>query len=139
MQKEDREFLFVYGTLKSDMNNDMYHLLAKNARFIDDAVWNGKLYQVEDYPGAVPSNNPIDKVYGELYTLNNPERILPALDKYEECSDKFPEPTLFKRIRGDVKTLSDKGKIVKTWIYIYNLPIDNLEQIKSGNFTPAKK
>ena len=69
-------------------------------------------------------------------------KIIPFLSQklnIEECSDKFPEPTLFKRIKGDVKTLSGKGKIVKTWIYIYNLPIDNLEQIKSGDFTPAKK
>ncbi|MCL4427796.1 MAG: gamma-glutamylcyclotransferase [Deltaproteobacteria bacterium] len=137
MSKETEEYLFVYGTLKSDMNNDMYHLLAKNARFIDDAVWNGKLYMVEDYPGAVPSDNQLDKVYGELYLLNNPEKILPALDEYEECSDKFLEPTLFKRIKGDVKTIG--GEIIKTWIYIYNLPVDNLKQIKSGNFTAAKK
>ena len=137
MQGKDKEYLFVYGTLKSDMNNDMYHLLAKNARFIDAAVWNGKLYKVEDYPGAVPSDNPLDEVYGELYLLDNPEKILPALDEYEECSDKFPEPALFKRIKGDVKTVS--GEIIKTWIYIYNLPVDNLKRIESGNFTSAKK
>lgn len=138
MPKEDGGYLFVYGTLKSDMNNDMYHLLAKNAHFIGDAEWNGKLYKVEDYPGAIASNNPSDVVYGELYLLDNPDKILPALDEYEECSDKYKEPTLFKRIKDDVN-IAGKNNTVNAWIYIYNRPVDNLEQIKSGNFTAAEK
>ena len=129
----DKEYLFVYGTLKKDIGNDMYHLLAKHAKFQGGATWNGRLYMVEDYPGAVLSNDPSDIVYGELYLLNNPDNILPSLDEYEECSDVFQEPTLFKRIKDNVR--QDNGDIVSAWIYIYNMPIDNLMRIKSGNFT----
>ena len=133
MTNKDKEYLFVYGTLKKDIGNDMYHLLAKHAGFVSDASWNGKLYMVEDYPGAVPSDDPSDIVYGEIYLLNNPDNILLNLDDYEECSDKFPEPTLFKRIKDDVSL--DNGDIVNAWIYIYNMPVDNLVRIRSGNFT----
>ncbi len=132
MADQSKEYLFVYGTLKKDIGNDMYRLLAKHAQFVSDAAWNGKLYMVEDYPGAISSNNPDDTVYGELYLLNNPDNILPSLDDYEECSDKFPKPTLFKRIKDDVRL--DNGDIVSAWIYIYNMPVDNLIRIKSGNF-----
>ncbi len=133
MANRGKEYLFVYGTLKKDIGNDMYHLLAKHAKFISDATWKGKLYIVEDYPCAIPSDDPSDIVYGELYLLNNPDNILPNLDEYEECSDKFPKPTLFKRIKGDVRLNNDDT--VNAWIYIYNMPVDNLVQIKSGNFT----
>ena len=133
MANRGKEYLFVYGTLKKDIGNDMYYLLAKHAKFISDATWKGKLYIVEDYPCAIPSDDPSDIVYGELYLLNNPDNILPNLDEYEECSDKFPKPTLFKRIKGDVRLNNDDT--VNAWIYIYNMPVDNLVQIKSGNFT----
>ncbi len=140
MANKDKEYLFVYGTLKKDIGNDMYHLLAKHAGFVGDTTWNGKLYIVEDYPGAVPSDDPSDIVYGELYLLNDPDNILPSLDNYEECSDKFPEPKLFKRIPKLFKRIKDdvgldNGDIVSACIYIYNMPVDNLMQIKSGNFT----
>jgi len=126
------EYLFVYGTLKHNIGNEMSHLLADNSKFIGEATWNGKLYIVKDYPGAVKSDDPLDVVYGELYLLKN--NILPALDEYEECSDKFAEPTLYKRIKDKVKILIN-GKIVNSWIYIYNMPVDNLRIIKSGNFS----
>ena len=135
MANQDKEYLFVYGTLKKDIGNDMYHLLAKHARFVSDATWNGKLFMVDVYPGAVPSDNPIDVVYGELYLLDNPDNILPSLDEYEECSAKFQKPTLFKRIKDDVRL--NNGDRVNAWVYIYNMPVDNIKQIKSGNFTSS--
>jgi len=135
MVDKNKEYLFVYGTLKKDIGNDMYHLLAKHAKFIGEATWNGKLYMVEDYPGAVISDDPSDIVHGELYLLNNPNNILPSLDDYEECSDKFPKPTLYKRIKDNVRLIN--GNIINSWIYIYNMPVDNLVRIKSGNFTKS--
>ena len=133
MTNKDKKYLFVYETLKKDIGNYMYHLLAKHAKFISNASWNGKLYMAEDYPCAIPSDDPSDLVYGELYLLNDTNNILPNLDDYEECSNKFPEPTLFKRIKDDVRL--NNGDTVNAWIYIYNMPVDNLVQIKSGNFT----
>lgn len=127
----NKEYLFVYGTLKRDVGNDMYHLLAKNAKFIGGGTWNGKLYLVENYPGAIPSDNPSDTVHGEIYLLNNTD-ILSSLDEYEECSDKFPEPKLYKRIKDNIRVTN--GDTVNAWIYIYNLPVGNLKEIKSGNF-----
>ncbi|MHB1696598.1 MAG: gamma-glutamylcyclotransferase family protein [bacterium] len=136
MTDNNKEYLFVYGTLKRDIGNDMYHLLAKHAKYIDDATWSGKLYLVETYPGAVRSDNPLDAVHGEVFLLNNPDNVLPGLDEYEECSDNFPEPKLYKRIKDKVHLAT--GDIINAWIYIYNLPVDNLKEIKSGNFSQTE-
>ena len=83
MVNQDKEYLFVYGTLKKGIGSEMYRLRAGHAQFVSDAKWNDKLFIVADYQGAVQSDNPLDAVYGELYLLDNPDNILPSLDEYE--------------------------------------------------------
>jgi gamma-glutamylcyclotransferase (GGCT)/AIG2-like uncharacterized protein YtfP len=133
--KTDREvkFLFVYGTLRNDAKNSMYHLLARNSTFIGDATYQGKLYLVEDYPAAVPSHNPADSVLGEVYSVHNFNYVLPQLDEYEECSTRFPKPTEYVR-RIESVTLKTSGISILCIIYIYNWPIEHLKEIPSGNF-----
>jgi len=124
--------LFVYGTLLRDTGNDMSNLLKQDAHFVDDAIYNGKLYMVEDYPGIIPSSNQSDKVDGEVYQLNEPDKLLQILDEYEECGKEFPTPTEYMREIQDIKLKN--GKTCKAWVYIYKRSVENLEQIISGNF-----
>jgi gamma-glutamylcyclotransferase (GGCT)/AIG2-like uncharacterized protein YtfP len=127
------QYLFVYGTLKKEFNNKTSRYLVKNSEYIGKATYQGKLYMVDYYPGAIRSSNPGDIVYGELFKLKNPDIVLSALDEYEECSDKFLDPKLFLRIKDNVKTA--KGEYITSWIYLYNLPVKELRQIETGNFT----
>lgn len=46
--------LFVYGTLRKDVRNSMFHLLAREARFVGRARMQGLLFDLGDYPGLVP-------------------------------------------------------------------------------------
>jgi len=124
--------LFVYGTLLRDAGNDMSHLLASYAHFVDCAIYNGKLYMVKGYPCIIPSNNHSDTVVGEVYQINEPDKLLPILDEYEECGQGFPAPTEYVREIQDIKLKN--GKTCKAWVYIYNRSVENLEQIISGNF-----
>jgi gamma-glutamylcyclotransferase (GGCT)/AIG2-like uncharacterized protein YtfP len=99
-------------------------------------MWNGKLYLVnlvENYPEAVSSDNYSHIVCGGIYTLNNPDNILSSSDEYEKCSDKFPAPKRYRRIKDNINLLN--GNIVKAWIYIYHWIIGGLTEIKSGNFS----
>ncbi|HUV99511.1 MAG TPA: gamma-glutamylcyclotransferase family protein [Gallionella sp.] len=127
-----KNYLFVYGTLRRDGDNDMYKLLARHARFLCDGWFNGKLYNVTYYPCAVPSDIPEDKVYGEVYELLEPEYILQKLDDYEECSEKFPPPREYRREIRSIHIANDD--VIDAWIYIYNYDVGNLRQIKSGDF-----
>lgn len=132
MPEPIKEYLFVYGTLRRDSNNDMYRLLARHARFLSDGWFNGKLYNVTYYPCAIPSEIPEDKVYGEIYELLDPEYILPSLDDYEECSEKFPDPKEYRREMRQISLVN--GDVIGAWVYIYNLDVGNLHPIKSGDF-----
>jgi gamma-glutamylcyclotransferase (GGCT)/AIG2-like uncharacterized protein YtfP len=127
------DYIFVYGTLRRDANNEMSHLLAKHGEFVDDATYQGRLYKIDYYPGAVPSDNPNDVVQGEVYLLHQVDIVLPLLDQYEEFGSEFPEPNEFSRQKQAVALKN--GGSVTAWIYVYNHPTSSLELIKSANFS----
>lgn len=133
----NHDYLFVYGTLRQGSNSEMYHLLARNAKFVGDATYQGKLYMIDYYPGVVPSNNPHDAVHGEIYELTNPSNVLARLDTYEECGVGFAEPTEYIRRKDNIR-LND-GRVISAWIYIFNRSTEKLQYIESGDFFNSEK
>lgn len=118
-------YIFVYGTLSSEGSSPESRLLIQNAEFIGHASFQGKLYNVSYYPGAVISENPEDKVYGEVYLLHNADFLLPMLDRYEEYGPDFTEPNEY--LRKQQAVCLDKGGWIIAWVYIYNRPVDGLD------------
>jgi gamma-glutamylcyclotransferase (GGCT)/AIG2-like uncharacterized protein YtfP len=110
----------------------MTQLLARYAEYVDDAIFQGKLYKIQDYPGAIASQNPSDSVFGEVFLLNNIDLVLPQLDEYEECSPQFHQPTEY--IRGLKMVKLSSGKMVEAWVYLYNRPAGFLEPLPSGDY-----
>ena len=123
--------LFVYGTLRRDPQGKINRILTRNAEFLGEATLRGKLFRVGFYPGLVPSDDPKDIVYGEVYKLRRPDFILPILDEYEECGPRFPEPAFIRR-KQVVKFKS--GEVIGTWVYIFARPTLSLQIIRSGDF-----
>ena len=126
------QHLFVYGTLMSGTQHPMHHVLAKAARFVGEGYIVGRLYQVHHYPGAVDSDDPNDRVYGEVYALDRPAETLAALDDYEGCGPGAAEPTEFARSLHQASR-SD-GTSIEAWLYLYNRPIGNAPRIMNGRF-----
>lgn len=126
------DYIFVYGTLRRGTHSEMSKLLAKHAEFIDDAAYQGKLYKIDAYPGAVPSDDPDDAVQGEVYKLHQADAVLPLLDRYEEFGPEFPEPNEYTRRKQAL--LLKNGRTMTAWVYLYNHPTEGLELIESGNF-----
>jgi len=84
----DLDLLFVYGTLMRNAHNahnPQAQYFHQAATFLGPAHWQGRLYLVSHYPGAVPSELTEEIVHGELWTLTDPQ-TLALLDQYEECS-----------------------------------------------------
>jgi gamma-glutamylcyclotransferase (GGCT)/AIG2-like uncharacterized protein YtfP len=127
------EYLFVYGTLASNSEHEMHRHLASNAEYAGEGSFNGQLYRIGPYPGAVPSSNPEDKVFGELYRLDNAEELFVHLDDYEGCGPDDPQPTEFVR-RMEAVYLKD-GTRSQAWIYLFNRTVADLPRIVSGRFT----
>jgi gamma-glutamylcyclotransferase (GGCT)/AIG2-like uncharacterized protein YtfP len=128
------QFLFVYGTLMRSAGTCLHRLPAQHAAYVGNAIFQGKLYRVNYYPGAVKSQSVLDRVCGELYRLLAPDDLLARLDQYEECSPEFPEPTEYARSKESV--FLDNGGTVCAWVYLYNWPLEKLKRIESGDFRP---
>ena len=125
-------YLFVYGTLKSDAKNANANYLHENAVLIGEAKWPGSLYLVSNYPGAVRSNQGDRFVIGELWKLNDADRLLSTLDEYEECAPSSPEPHEYIR---SLELVACGKEEIQAWVYIYNLEVAHLQMIESGNFS----
>lgn len=125
-------YLFVYGTLRRGAETRMYRLLAQHSDFVGEASWKGRLYKVDYYPGAVPSDDPAHRVKGEVYVLREPASILAALDVYEDCGPGSAEPAEYVRSRQEV--ILGNGQRLTAWVYVYQRPTTGLTEIVSGDF-----
>ncbi|MFI1743342.1 gamma-glutamylcyclotransferase family protein [Thalassobellus sediminis] len=126
------DYLFVYGTLQNNLDNDMSKFLSIHAIFISRGYFHGKLYRVSWFPGAITSINGSNKVYGSIFKLKNPETVFSVLDDYEGVGENHSKPNLYKR--QIVKAYVEDGTVLQSWVYIYNHKIAHLEQIISGDF-----
>lgn len=130
---DTHEYLFVYGTLRSDSYSDNYRqLIAPLFTLVDRATTPGRLYAIIDYPGLVTAEKPTDVVIGEVYIFEGGEAQLAEIDDYEGCAKHSPQPHLYTRKKQQV-TLSN-GTKVEAWVYIYNFPISDDMLIRSGDF-----
>lgn len=135
-------FLFVYGTLKRGTEAKMSHFLARYADYYRDGTWQGRLYRLNGYPGAIPSDDPNDVIHGEVFRLRQPTRALSGLDEYEETAsglfrrEVFPITVQEFVAGGDTETQTSHHKtvVIRAWVYIYNKAIDGKARIESGRF-----
>lgn len=121
---ETNEHLFVYGTLLRQSKTAMSSLLLSNSKFIDAATVQGILYDIGEYPGLILSNKSKDQVKGELFQLNNPDKLIKELDAYEGSE--------YRKVIASVY-LKD-GTTLKSWLYIFCLPTDTFTCIESGDY-----
>ncbi|WP_053976305.1 gamma-glutamylcyclotransferase family protein [Mangrovimonas xylaniphaga] len=128
----EKDYLFVYGTLLKDTGHEMSRFLLEHAQWIGDGYFYGKLFIVNSFPGAILSDQHTEKVYGSIYQLSNTIRVFEVLDSYEGMDPHSTEPDLYKRIKVD--TYLKDGSTLLSWVYIYNLDTEHLEQIHSGNY-----
>ena len=126
------EFIFVYGTLRRKADHAMHDILATHCRYFSEAYMQGRLYEVNRYPGAVASAQPEERVVGELYQIINANTVLAKLDQYEECAAEFPHPHEY--IRKPLQVSLPQGGTVCAWVYLFNHDTTQLQQIKSGDY-----
>ena len=128
----ESEYIFVYGTLRRGVSKSMHNELLRYAEFYAEASMQGKLFEIKGYPGVILSDNPQDKVHGELYRIIRRGKLLCLLDEYEECSNRFPRPHEY--IRRQIPVTHSDGQLTPAWVYLYNLPVKRLKQIQSGDY-----
>jgi gamma-glutamylcyclotransferase (GGCT)/AIG2-like uncharacterized protein YtfP len=124
--------LFVYGTLRKDVRNSMFHLLAREARFIGRARVQGFLLDLGEYPGFVPSAAPGEWVHGEVYALDFPDQTIARLDEYEGCGPSDPPPHEFERVVTEI--VLGAGQAETAWVYVYRGVTGDKRRIPSGDY-----
>ncbi|GIX40728.1 MAG: gamma-glutamylcyclotransferase [Leptospiraceae bacterium] len=142
------DYIFVYGTLLSDFNHPLNQKLQKEGHFIGNGFVLGKLYDVGEYPAAIPSPESI--IIGELYKI--PETLFFDLDDYEDYNPYYPDESLFKRKKTKVFLIKnidlkpeeyikfkDQFPKIFSWIYWYNRPVVNLKRIEDFDYRVYKK
>lgn len=132
-------YLFVYGTLRNEYNNEMAKFLRKHADYQEGGLLNGELYDVGSYPAAIFKYTKEAFIHGQIFKMHNREKIFQVLDPYEGIDDelyirrvcpvKIPIGTVI--INEEEVT---QYKELLCWVYLYNRPVTFLKHVPSGDY-----
>ena len=119
--------LFVYGTLLQPCNGLAQYLIS-NSTYLNTGYVKGTLYDIGEYPGLIINEEP-GRVYGSIYEIS--DEALKQIDDYEGYGPDQDEPNLYIRLMMPVETIDG---VTDAWVYVYNLSVDGLQMISSGNY-----
>lgn len=136
-----RDRLFTYGTLVTAARHPLGDLVREKARFVGAGSICARLYLIDDpedpganfFPGALPSPDPADRVFGEIYDVIDPDPLYAALDDFEACGPAWPEPQEF--ILRSVEVVMDNGESTRAVAYLYSWDVTGARRIQSGRWT----
>jgi len=128
----DCHYLFVYGSLRRACGGRLHRMLIRNASYVGPGSIRGRLFQVDGYPGAVPSIIDGEQVSGDILRLRRPAALLPRLDRYEGTGPRFRRPNAFRRAR--IAVTDETGRVIDAWVYLYDRPVRGLRRIPSGDY-----
>ena len=124
------ERIFFYGTLRTGFNRTTRAGIDDLLTFAGRAWIQGKLFDLGIYPAAVPATDA--RVWGEVFEISDPPRVLAALDRIEGHRPAEPERSLYNRVR--VTATLDDGSTEDVWVYFYNAPLGRAQRITSGDY-----
>lgn len=105
--------------------------LKSNSTFLGAGKVRGTLLDIGHYPGLVYEADSDKSVLGHIFELNNPKEMLPNLDHYECVGPAFETPNQYRR---ELIKVEIDGQMTDCWAYLYNLSIDGIKVIESGNY-----
>lgn len=124
--EDDALPVFVYGTLRPGDIGYAEVGLDGRVEHLGPAQVAGTLYDLGDYPGAIPGEGGL--IRGELL-LPLDGHVLSLLDEYEIYDPADPKSSEFLRLRG--VTVGDG---LSVWIYAYNRSVTDVPVITGGDW-----
>lgn len=124
--------LFVYGSLRKGFQHAAYGYISAYFKLVGPAKVNGLLYDMGEFPAAVPTTSE-DFIVGELYELNNNDEFgwaMAQIDDYEGVNPELGEIPLYRR---GTATVFCNGLSSSAWIYWYNGNVSGHPVISSGD------
>ena len=132
MSENGNNQLFVYGSLRSGFHHPAYAYISDNFTLVGPAKIKGLLYDMGEYPAAIPISDE-SFIVGELYELKDNLDfywVIEQIDDYEGLNVEQGETALFKREEVEVY-LSDRT--TTAWVYWYNSDVSGRPFIPSGD------
>jgi gamma-glutamylcyclotransferase (GGCT)/AIG2-like uncharacterized protein YtfP len=124
------DLVFFYGTLMAGFDRRRRAGIDDKLTYVGRGRIRAALFDVGLYPAAVPA--PEGEVWGEVYELTDPERVLAALDEIEGYSADDPDHSLYLRERTEVRM--PDGQLAEASVYFYNAPLGKAPRIPSGDY-----
>jgi gamma-glutamylcyclotransferase (GGCT)/AIG2-like uncharacterized protein YtfP len=124
--------LFVYGSLRSGFQSPAYEYISRYFNFIGAAKVKGMLFDMGEYPAAIPVAADA-YIAGELYVIKNENEFswaIAQVDDYEGVLSEAHETPLYRR---EIAEIFINGGILPAWIYWYNGDTSGGEPIASGD------
>jgi gamma-glutamylcyclotransferase (GGCT)/AIG2-like uncharacterized protein YtfP len=112
--------LFVYGSLRKGFEHAAYEYIRRYFDFVSDAKVHGILFNMGEYPAAVPSDTGAT-IVGELYRIREIDELdwaLGQLDAYEGVNPAENEPILYRR--DSTTVMLPDATTTAAWIYWFN-------------------
>ena len=138
MTKHASHYVFVYGSLRSGFHSPAYEYISRYFNLFGDAKVRGRLYDLGEYPGAVPVQDDAF-IIGELYVIKDQNEFswaIAQLDDYEGIVAEPGEQALYRREIADIYI---NDAIVPAWIYWYNGNINGKPVVSSGDILDYMK
>jgi gamma-glutamylcyclotransferase (GGCT)/AIG2-like uncharacterized protein YtfP len=124
--------IFVYGSLRSGFHHPAYEYISRYFVLIGNAKVKGSLYDMGEYPAAVPSDGDAF-IVGELYAIKQADEFgwaIAQLDDYEGVNPGNGETPLYKR---EQTTVYINDTETQAWIYWFNGDVSGKTFIESGD------
>jgi gamma-glutamylcyclotransferase (GGCT)/AIG2-like uncharacterized protein YtfP len=125
--------LFVYGSLRKGFNSPAYEYMSRYFDLVDHGKVQGKLYDLGDYPAAIPTDE-TSYIIGELYVIKQEQEFewaVAQLDDYEGVDASYDEPALYKREIVSVQL--QNGETTEAWVYWYCASVEGKPIVPSGD------
>jgi gamma-glutamylcyclotransferase (GGCT)/AIG2-like uncharacterized protein YtfP len=129
--------LFVYGSLRSGFHHSVYAYISRYFIFDGMGTVQGKLYDMGEYPGAIPGTDNYF-ITGELYHIAQEEEFDQAMEQLDDYEGLLVEPREIPLFRREPVNVLFKNTTVIAWMYWYNRAITSEHRIESGDFVAYK-
>jgi gamma-glutamylcyclotransferase (GGCT)/AIG2-like uncharacterized protein YtfP len=129
--------LFVYGSLRSGFHNSVYAYISRYFIFDGMATVQGKLYDMGEYPAAIPCTENYF-ITGELYHIAQEDEFDRAMEQLDDYEGLLVEPGGIPLYRREPVNVLFKNTTVIAWMYWYNRAITNAHRIESGDYVAYK-
>ena len=132
MTNHASHYVFVYGSLRRGFQGPAHEYIARYFNFFGEARVKGKLFDLGEYPGGVPTQED-SFIKGELHIVKDDAEFSWAIAQLDDYEGVVVEPNERPLYRREIVDVYVNDAIVPAWIYWYNGDVGSKPIIESGD------